>query len=65
MGDGPRKTITRFPPWFTNGKAKSEYHALYNVDKTTTRFALYGLDTAAPHIRVKYLERVTRNFSAW
>jgi NAD(P)H dehydrogenase (quinone) len=35
MGDGPRKTITRFLPWFTNGKAKSEYHALYNVDKST------------------------------
>ena len=35
MGDAPRKTITRFLPWFTNGKAKSEYHALYNVDKST------------------------------
>ena len=27
--------------------------------------ALYGLDAAAPDIRVKYLERVTRNFRAW
>ncbi len=34
-GDGPRKTITRFLPWFANGKAKSEYHALYNVDQST------------------------------
>ena len=35
MGDQPRKTIMRFLPWFTNGKAKTEYHALYNVDQST------------------------------
>ncbi len=35
MGDAPRKTVTRFLPWFTNGKAKTEYHALYNVDQST------------------------------
>jgi putative NADPH-quinone reductase len=35
MGDAPRKTITRFLPWFTNGAAKGEYHALYNVDRST------------------------------
>jgi len=29
------KTVTRFLPWFTNGKAKTEYHALYNVDQST------------------------------
>lgn len=35
MGDMSRKTIVRFLPWFTNGKAKTEYHALYNVDQST------------------------------
>ena len=34
-GDAPRKTVTRFLPWFTKGKAKSEYYALYNVDHST------------------------------
>ena len=32
---GAIKTVTRFLPWFTNGKAKTEYHALYNVDQST------------------------------
>lgn len=35
MGDAPRKTVTRFLPWFTNGKAKAEFYALYNVDQST------------------------------
>ncbi len=35
MGDAPRKTVTRFLPWFTKGKAKTEYYALYNVDHST------------------------------
>ena len=37
MGDGPRKTVTRFLPWFTNGKARAEYYALYNVDQSTDK----------------------------
>jgi NAD(P)H dehydrogenase (quinone) len=35
MGEGPRKIVTRFLPWFTNGRAKTDYHALYNVDHST------------------------------
>lgn len=37
MGNGPRKVVTRFLPWFTNGNAKTEYHALYNVDRSTEK----------------------------
>jgi NAD(P)H dehydrogenase (quinone) len=33
MGEAPRKTVTRFLRWFTNGK--TEYHALYKVDDST------------------------------
>jgi putative NADPH-quinone reductase len=35
MGEAPRKTVTRFLPWFTGGKVKARYHALYRIDKTT------------------------------
>jgi NAD(P)H dehydrogenase (quinone) len=35
MGDPPRKTVTRFLPWFTVGKAKTEVYALYGVDNST------------------------------
>jgi len=35
MGDGPRKTVTRFLPWFTKGQARTAYYALYNVDHST------------------------------
>ena len=32
MGDASRKTVTRFLPWFTGGKAKAHCCALYHVD---------------------------------
>lgn len=32
MGDPPRKMITRYLRWFTGGKAKAEYHALYHMN---------------------------------
>ncbi len=35
MGDAPRKTVTRFLPWFTNGAARTEYYPFYNVDRST------------------------------
>lgn len=35
MGEAPRKTVTRFLPWFTGGKAKAAYHALYRIDDST------------------------------
>ena len=37
MGEAPRKTVTRFLPWFTGGKAKTQYHALYSVDGSTDK----------------------------
>ena len=44
MGDAPRKTVTRFLPWFTGGRAKTEYLALYGIDASTdtTRKAFIG-----------------------
>jgi NAD(P)H dehydrogenase (quinone) len=35
IGDGPRKTVTRFLPWFTNNRAKTKCYALYNVAEST------------------------------
>jgi len=35
MGEASRKTITRFLPWFTGGKAKAKYLALYKIDETS------------------------------
>ena len=35
MGDAPRKSVTRFLKWFSGGKAKTEYHALYGVDRSS------------------------------
>lgn len=48
MGEAPRKTVTRFLPWFTGGKAKGECHALYQVD---------GLSDGA---RRAFIERVEK-----
>jgi len=35
MGDPPRKAVTRFLPWFTGGKARTRYCALYNLEGST------------------------------
>jgi len=35
MGDPPRKTITRFLPWFAGGKTRAQFCALYDVDNST------------------------------
>ncbi len=32
MGDPPRKMVTRYLRWFTGGKARAEYHALYHLN---------------------------------
>jgi NAD(P)H dehydrogenase (quinone) len=37
MGEASRKTVTRFLRWFTGGKARTDYHALYSVDAATNR----------------------------
>jgi NAD(P)H dehydrogenase (quinone) len=35
MADPPRKIIKRYLPWFTGGKAKVRYHALYHMNTAT------------------------------
>ena len=35
MGDPPRKAVMRFLPWFANSRAKTKFHALYNLDRST------------------------------
>ena len=37
MGDVSHKTVTRFLSWFTGGKAKIAFLALYGVDGSTDR----------------------------
>ncbi len=33
MGEASRKTVTQFLPWFTGGKARAKYLALYKIDE--------------------------------
>ena len=35
MGDPPRKTVMRYLRWFTGGRARAEYHALYHMNVAT------------------------------
>ena len=35
MADPPRKIIKRYLPWFTGGKAKVRYYALYHMNTAT------------------------------
>ena len=35
MGDPPRKMVTRYLRWFTGGKARAEYYALYHLNVAT------------------------------
>lgn len=35
MGDPPRKIVRRYIRWFTGGKARTEYHALYHLNVAT------------------------------
>ena len=35
MADPPRKVIKRYLPWFTGGKAKVRYYALYHMNTAT------------------------------
>ncbi len=35
MGEAPRKTVTRFLRWFTGGKAETQYHALYKIERVS------------------------------
>jgi len=35
MGDPPRKIVRRYLRWFTGGKARTDYHALYHLNVAT------------------------------
>ncbi len=35
MGDPPRKIVTRYLRWFTGGKARTNYYALYHLNVAT------------------------------
>ena len=35
MADPPRKIIKRYLPWFTGGRAKVRYHAIYHMNTAT------------------------------
>ena len=35
MSDPPRKIVTRYVRWFTGGKARADYHALYHLNVAT------------------------------
>ena len=35
MGDPPRKIVTRYVRWFTGGRARSKYYALYHLNVAT------------------------------
>jgi NAD(P)H dehydrogenase (quinone) len=51
MADPPRKIIKRYLPWFTGGKAKVRYHALYHMN------------TATPARRAKFLAKVRQGMA--
>jgi len=51
MADPPRKIIKRYLPWFTGGKAKVRYHALYHMN------------TATPARRARFLAKVRREMA--
>jgi NAD(P)H dehydrogenase (quinone) len=51
MADPPRKAITRYLPWFTEGHAKVRYHALYHMN------------TATPERRARFLATVRKQMA--
>jgi NAD(P)H dehydrogenase (quinone) len=51
MADPPRKIIKRYLPWFTGGKARVRYYALYHMN------------IATPEKRRRFLAKVRRGMS--
>jgi NAD(P)H dehydrogenase (quinone) len=52
MSDPPRKIVTRYLRWFTGGKARADYHALYHMNVATAEQ------------RAAFVARVTRALRA-
>lgn len=44
MGDPPRKVVKRYLRWFTGGKARADYHALYHLNVVTEAQRLAFMD---------------------
>jgi putative NADPH-quinone reductase len=53
VGDPPRKAVTRYLRLLNAGRAKVEYHALYDMNRAT------------PAQREAFLARVERGFARW
>jgi NAD(P)H dehydrogenase (quinone) len=51
MGDPPRKIVKRYLPWFTGGRARVHYHALYHMN------------VASAEKRSRFLAKVRREMS--
>jgi len=47
MGDPPRKIVRRYLRWFTGGKARTDYHALYHLNMATEAQRLAFMDRVA------------------
>jgi putative NADPH-quinone reductase len=47
MGDPPRKIVRRYLRWFTGGKARTDYHALYHLNVATEARRLAFMDSVA------------------
>lgn len=44
MGDPPRKIVRRYLRWFTSGRARADYHALYHLNVVTEAERLAFMD---------------------
>jgi putative NADPH-quinone reductase len=53
IGDPPRRIIKRYLPWFTGGRARVRYHALYHMN------------TASAERRGGFLARVRREMEGF
>jgi putative NADPH-quinone reductase len=53
VGDPPRKAVTRYLRLLNAGRAKVEYHALYDMNRATLAQ------------REAFLARVERSFARW
>jgi putative NADPH-quinone reductase len=52
MGDPPRKIVRRYLRWFTGGKARTDYHALYH------------LNVASEAQRIAFMAKIERELRA-
>lgn len=51
MSDPPRKIVRRYLRWFTGGRARTDYHALYHLNVVTEAQRLAFMDRVAHALR--------------